>query len=261
MGQYAAAVGGEVHRTKFDLERFNRGDYTAAAEPETLARTLSRVLYPDDTTYQGKELRLKQEFFLTSAALQDILRRYLAAHNDLRALPKHVAIQMNDTHPAIAGPELIRLLSDEHGMPFDEALTVAGLPGLYQPHPVARGAGEMGDLHLWQCAAAPHADRGADRQLAPPRLSEPAALRGHRQAPGSADGRAGLHHVAQGEWRIRFAFGPGEAEPVPGTEPPASGPDREPDQRRHPPALAADGEQAPVRADHRKHRGRLGGRP
>ena len=54
---------------QFDLERFNRGDYTAAAEPETLARTLSRVLYPDDTTYQGKELRLKQEFFLTSAAL------------------------------------------------------------------------------------------------------------------------------------------------------------------------------------------------
>jgi starch phosphorylase len=110
---------------QFDLERFNRGDYTAAAEPENLARTLSRVLYPDDTTYQGKELRLKQEFFLTSAALQDILRRYLTDHSDLRAMPKHVAIQMNDTHPAIAGPELIRLLSDEHGMPFDEALTVA----------------------------------------------------------------------------------------------------------------------------------------
>ena len=111
--------------TNFDLERFNRGDYTAAAEPETLARTLSRVLYPDDTTYQGKELRLKQEFFLTSAALQDILRRYLSNHSDLRALPRHVAIQMNDTHPAIAGPELIRLLSDDHGLPFDEALTIA----------------------------------------------------------------------------------------------------------------------------------------
>jgi glycogen phosphorylase len=108
-----------------DLERFNRGDYTAAAEPETLARTLSRVLYPDDTTYQGKELRLKQEFFLTSAALQDILRRYLSKHSDLAALPKHVAIQMNDTHPAIAGPELVRLLSDEHGMEFTEALATA----------------------------------------------------------------------------------------------------------------------------------------
>ncbi len=109
----------------FDLERFNRGDYAAAAEPENLARTLSRVLYPDDTTYQGKELRLKQEFFLTSAALQDILRRYLDGHDDLAALPKHVAIQMNDTHPAIAGPELIRLLSDVHGMEFEAALTTA----------------------------------------------------------------------------------------------------------------------------------------
>ena len=109
--------------TLFDLERFNRGDYAAAAEPEALARTLSRVLYPDDTTYQGKELRLKQEFFLTSAALQDILRRHTAAGLDVRALPLHAAIQMNDTHPAIAGPELIRLMMDEHGLGFDEALS------------------------------------------------------------------------------------------------------------------------------------------
>ena len=116
---------GAKSSTLFDLARFNRGDHAAAAEPEALARTLSRVLYPDDTTYQGKELRLKQEFFFTSAALQDILRRYLAAHSDLRALPKHVAIQMNDTHPAIAGPELIRLLVDGHGMDFDDALATA----------------------------------------------------------------------------------------------------------------------------------------
>ena len=111
--------------TLFDLERFNRGDFTAAAEPEVLARTLSRVLYPDDTTQAGKELRLKQEFFLTSAALQDILRRFSDRHGDLRTLPAHVAIQMNDTHPSIAGPELIRLLTDENGLTFDEAAPVA----------------------------------------------------------------------------------------------------------------------------------------
>jgi len=111
--------------TLFDLERFNRGDFTAAAEPEVLARTLSRVLYPDDTTQAGKELRLKQEFFLTSAALQDILRRYSDRHQDLRNLAAHVAIQMNDTHPAIAGPELIRLMTDENGLSFDEAAPVA----------------------------------------------------------------------------------------------------------------------------------------
>lgn len=111
--------------TMFDLERFNRGDYAAAAEPEALARTLSRVLYPDDTTYQGKELRLKQEYFLTSAALQDILRRFVQSHSDLNLLPQKVAIQMNDTHPAIAGPELIRLLVDQHGVDFEQALTIA----------------------------------------------------------------------------------------------------------------------------------------
>ncbi len=116
---------GAKSTTQFDLARFNRGDYAAAAEPEALARTLSRVLYPDDTTYQGKELRLKQEFFLTSAALQDILRRFKVAHSDLTRLPRHVAIQMNDTHPAIAGPELIRLLVDEHGMEFEPALNTA----------------------------------------------------------------------------------------------------------------------------------------
>ena len=111
--------------TLFDLGRFNRGDFAAAAEPEALARTLSRVLYPDDTTPQGKELRLKQEYFLTSAALQDLLRRYKDNHSDLTALSSHVAIQMNDTHPAIAGPELIRLLVDENGLSFAEAAPIA----------------------------------------------------------------------------------------------------------------------------------------
>ena len=111
--------------TQFDLERFNRGDYAAAAEPEALARTLSRVLYPDDTTQAGKDLRLKQEYFLTSAALQDILRRFKHNHGDLAALPTRVAIQMNDTHPAIAGPELIRLLMDDNGMEFAQACETA----------------------------------------------------------------------------------------------------------------------------------------
>ncbi|MEM7710839.1 MAG: glycogen/starch/alpha-glucan phosphorylase, partial [Pseudomonadota bacterium] len=109
----------------FDLERFNSGDHTAAATPEALARTLSRVLYPEDATDSGKELRLKQEFFLTSAALQDILRRYLTEHNDLSRLPEKVAIQMNDTHPALAGPELIRLLLTDHGLGWDDAKRLA----------------------------------------------------------------------------------------------------------------------------------------
>ena len=105
----------------FDLDRFNRGDYEGAASPEAFARTISRVLYPDDTTPEGKALRLKQEYFFTAASLRDILRRFESEYGDLKMLPRKVAIQLNDTHPAIAGPELVRLLLDERGLPFAEA--------------------------------------------------------------------------------------------------------------------------------------------
>jgi starch phosphorylase len=109
----------------FDLDSFNRGDFVGAATREEVARTISRVLYPDDTTPTGKELRLKQEYFFTAASLADILRRFMDEHGDLRRLPQKVAIQLNDTHPAIAGPELVRLLHDEHRIPFAEAMEIA----------------------------------------------------------------------------------------------------------------------------------------
>ena len=110
---------------EFDLEPFNRGDWMAAAAPSVLAETVSRVLYPDDTTEQGRELRLKQEYFFTAASLADILRRYQAHHDDVAKLPRAIAIQLNDTHPAIAFPELIRLLVDDHGQAFDDAFEIA----------------------------------------------------------------------------------------------------------------------------------------
>lgn len=109
----------------FDLARFNAGEFAAASEPEALARSLSRVLYPNDTTDGGKQLRLSQEYFLTSASVQDILRRTQSSTDDLNRLPEFAAIQMNDTHPAIAGPELIRLLVDEHAFEFDRAAEIA----------------------------------------------------------------------------------------------------------------------------------------
>ena len=120
--------------SNFDLDAFNKGDFAGAAAPEALARTISRVLYPDDTTEQGKELRLKQEFFFTAASLRDILRRFSAENADLTALPTRVAIQMNDTHPAIAGPELVRLLHDERGMPFEDAVSTARACLAYTNH-------------------------------------------------------------------------------------------------------------------------------
>ena len=110
---------------EFDLASFNRGDYLAASRSEALARTISRVLYPDDTTETGKELRLKQEYFFTAASIHDLIRRFLDDHDDIRALPEAAAIQLNDTHPAIAGPELVRILVDLHGLVMDEAIDIA----------------------------------------------------------------------------------------------------------------------------------------
>ena len=116
---------GALPKQVLDLGRFNAGDYAGAAEVEALARTISRVLYPDDTSEAGKALRLKQEYFFTAASLRDILRRFEQDHTRWQDLPKKVAIQLNDTHPAVAGPELVRLLTDERGMEFEDAVEVA----------------------------------------------------------------------------------------------------------------------------------------
>ena len=139
---------GAVPTRMFDLERFNRGDFAAAAEAETLARTISRVLYPDDTTDQGKELRLKQEFFFTSASLRDLIRRYETEFSDLTRLHERVAIQLNDTHPAIAGPELVRLLHDERGVGFDESVQIAQGCLSYTNHTLLPEALERWPEHL-----------------------------------------------------------------------------------------------------------------
>ena len=133
----------------FDLSQFNEGNYLEAAQHEVLAETLSRVLYPDDSTPQGRELRLKQEYFFTSASLQDLLRRYLSTHDDLRALPDHAAIQLNDTHPAIAVPELMRLLIDLHGMKHKEAFNITRSCISYTNHTLLPEALERWPLDMF----------------------------------------------------------------------------------------------------------------
>jgi starch phosphorylase len=133
----------------FDLSQFNVGDYLGAAAHEVLAETLSRVLYPDDSTPQGRELRLKQEYFFTSASLQDLVRRYLSTHQDLRALPQHAAIQLNDTHPAIAVPELMRLLVDVYGMDLKTAFGVTRSCISYTNHTLLPEALERWPLKLF----------------------------------------------------------------------------------------------------------------
>lgn len=103
------------------LDAFNSGDHVGALADRNRAESISRVLYPGDETEAGRELRLRQEFFFASASLQDLLARHIRLHGDLRSLPDHTAIQLNDTHPALAVAELMRLLFDEHQLAWDVA--------------------------------------------------------------------------------------------------------------------------------------------
>ena len=116
------------------LEEFNRGDHVGALAHRVRLEAISRVLYPSDDTEAGQDLRLRQEFFFASASLQDVLRRHRSQHSELFSLPDHVAIQLNDTHPAIAVPELMRLLVDEHNMPWDSAWSIASRVFNYTNH-------------------------------------------------------------------------------------------------------------------------------
>lgn len=106
---------------EIDLKAFNRGNYFEAVESKNHSENVSRVLYPDDSTPSGRELRLNQEYFFVSASVQDMLHRYLRNHTGFDELPSQMSIHLNDTHPVLAVPELMRLLIDEHELPWDTA--------------------------------------------------------------------------------------------------------------------------------------------
>ncbi|MDT0176178.1 glycogen phosphorylase [Enterobacter sp. BRE11] len=107
-----------------NLGKFNQGDYFAAVEDKNHSENVSRVLYPDDSTYSGRELRLRQEYFLVSATVQDILNRHWQMHKTWSNLADKIAIHLNDTHPVLAIPELMRVLIDEHKFTWDDAFEV-----------------------------------------------------------------------------------------------------------------------------------------
>ncbi|MCF0127809.1 MAG: glycogen/starch/alpha-glucan phosphorylase [Pseudobutyrivibrio sp.] len=133
----------------FSLESFEAGDYAKAVEDENLARNLTEVLYPCDDHIQGKELRLKQQYFFVSASLQRAIDKYLKNHDDLHKLPEKVAIQMNDTHPTLAVAELMRLLMDEHGMGWDEAWEVTTHTVAYTNHTIMAEALEKWPIEIF----------------------------------------------------------------------------------------------------------------
>lgn len=133
-----------------NLDRFNQGDFIAASHQQILAESITKVLYPGDHTAEGRELRLKQEVFFTSASLQDLVHRYLIDHEDLKQLSDFVAIQLNDTHPAIAVPELVRILMDDCKLEFVQSFEIARKCLHYTNHTLLPEALEKWPLELFE---------------------------------------------------------------------------------------------------------------
>lgn len=119
---------------ELDINIFNEGGYIEAVRDKIETETVSKVLYPSDAVQSGKELRLKQQYFFVSCAVQDIIRRYLEKSNDFKGLPDQVCIQLNDTHPSLAIPEMMRLLMDVHGQEWDDAWDITTRIFAYTNH-------------------------------------------------------------------------------------------------------------------------------
>ena len=132
------------------LDAFNAGDYAGALSGQIRADSLVRVLYPADSTPAGQELRLRQEYFFTAASIQDIVRRHVQHVGDIRSLPDKAAIQLNDTHPAIAVAELMRLLMDAHGLAFAEAWDLTRKTIAYTNHTLLPEALESWPLPMFE---------------------------------------------------------------------------------------------------------------
>ncbi|HOT45600.1 MAG TPA: glycogen/starch/alpha-glucan phosphorylase [Spirochaetota bacterium] len=132
----------------FNLDYFNHGDYHLAVADKDRSEIISKVLYPNDNVIQGKELRFKQEYFFVSATLQDILRRYKKHHGSFAQFADKVAIQLNDTHPAIAIPELMRILVDQEGLYWEEAWEITVKTFGYTNHTILPEALEQWPLSL-----------------------------------------------------------------------------------------------------------------
>ena len=133
---------------EFNMSAFNQGDYVRAIEQRAMAENISKVLYPADNHYEGKSLRLRQQYFLVSASIQDILNRHLRVYNTLDNLPDKVAIHINDTHPTLSIPELMRFLLDECGYTWDDAWSLVTRTVAYTNHTIMQEALECWSENL-----------------------------------------------------------------------------------------------------------------
>ena len=135
---------------EFDFDYFNNGDYVRAVEKKNISENISKVLYPNDNIHLGKILRLEQEYFFISATLQDIMRGWIKDHDSFAEFPQKIAIQLNDPHPALAIPEMMRILIDEENLNFETAWDITSRCFSYTNHTILPEALEKWDIELFE---------------------------------------------------------------------------------------------------------------
>ncbi len=150
--------------TSFDLDAFATGDYFGSVKEKMRSENISKILYPRDEDQKGKELRLEQQYFFVAASIQDMMRIHARQGRSVTGFDRKFAVQMNDTHPSVSVPELMRVFVDEHGIDWDQAWDITQHARLYQSHPAPRGFGKMAARTLPEIASASPRDHLRDQQ-------------------------------------------------------------------------------------------------
>jgi starch phosphorylase len=249
----------------FDFAVFNRGDYYGAVHQKVASENLSKVLYPNDEQSKGKELRLEQQYFFVSCSLQDMLRILHVQKIPLANFHEKFAVQLNDTHPAIAVAELLRLLLDDHAVAWDDAWSIVGKTFAYTNHTLLPEALEQWPLAIFSKVLPRHLELiyeinarfldevrirffGNEARLARLIIDQ----RGGRTL--CAHGTSGLRRQPHDQWRGGAAFGASETGRAQGFLRVVAGQVHQQDQRRDTEALDGAGESTPVWPDYGDHR-------
>ena len=237
---------------EFDFQEFSSGNFVGAVVGGIAANTLTRVLYPDDSTEKGQGLRFAQEYFLVACSLADLVRRFRRDNSDWSRLPDKVAIQLNDTHPTLAVPELMRILLDEAHLEWEQAWDLTRKSLAYTNHTLLPEALEKWPLHYFERLLPRQLEIIFEinrRFLADIRRRYPGDEarvdarqpdRGRRRGQGS-DGQSGDRGLPQHQWRRRHPFRAAARHDRPGPGRNISGTLQQQDQWRDSAALAADG--------------------
>ena len=252
----------------FDFQQFSGGDFVGALAETLTAETLTRVLYPDDSTTEGKGLRFLQQYFLVACTLADAIRRFRAAGNDWSALPDKVAMQLNDTHPTLAVPELMRILLDEAKLEWDQAWDLTQRTLAYTNHTLLPEALEKWPLPWFETMLPRQLEiiyeinrRFLDdvRTRFPGDDGRVARVSLDRGGPAEEDPHGAPRHrrLAQHQRRGGDSLGAAQADRRARLRRALPRPVQQQDQRRHAAALPPARESAARRGDHRRHRRRL----